>query len=458
MDAKQADLLRTIDPAELGQRVRAGRLAKGLTQAELGGADVSVGYVSRIESGSRRPKAKVLTELAVRLDLSVEQLLVGVAPRELDEIRLALDYAELSLESGEAAEAEVRSAEALARAESACLDDLAERARFLRARALEALGRVDDAILQLETIVAETASGLVRIRAGIALSRGYRDSGDLTKAIEAGECVLDQLAGTPLEQTDEAVQLAVTLAAAYFERGDSGHAVRVCRSAMTRAEKLGSSNARASAYWNASMMEAERGAIVDAVPLAERALALLGEGQDARNLARLRTELGTMQLRLDPPQVVQAKHNLEKAAEELAWSSASPVDVARNDLAIARVLFLTHEVEAAGVLSERVHAAIGEQAPLVAADAISLAGQILMAQGDSDGASRCFQQAVHVLTGVGADRSAAQLWFELADLLESVGQFDASRDAYRRAAASAGVRARSTSLVESPVKVASGTA
>lgn len=456
MDARQAELLRSIEPIELGRRLRAARLAKGLTQAALAGPDVSVGYVSRIESGHRRPNAKVLADLAGRLDLPLEQLLVGIAPRELQEIRLELDFAELSLESGQPIEAEARSAEALARVESSGIDEMADRAHFLHARALEALGRLDDAIVELEALVAEAASGLVRIRAGIALSRSLRDSGDVTKAIEVGEAVLARLAGTPLEHTDEAVQLAVTLAAAYFERGDEGHAVRVCRTALTKAERLGSSTARASAYWNASMMEAERGAIADAVPLAQRALALLSEGEDARNLARLRTELGTMQLKLDPPQVAEARSNLVQAAEELAWSSASPVDLARNDLGLARALFLAGDLEAAGMLSERVHTAIGDKAPLVAADAMSLRGQVQAAHGDLSGAARCFQQAVHALTGVGADRSAAQLWFELADLLESVGLLDASRDAYRRAAASAGVRARLPRPIDVRVNESSG--
>jgi transcriptional regulator with XRE-family HTH domain len=448
MDARQADLLRSIDPVTLGRRLRAARVAKGLTQTELAGRVVSVGYVSRIESGHRRPNGRVLAELATRLGVPVEQLRIGAAPRELDDIRLALDFAELSLESGEPVEAEARSAEAMARAESASLDDLADRARLLHARALEALGRLDDAILELEALIGHTTSGMVKIRAGVALSRGYRDSGDLTKAIEAGEGILDRLAGTPLEQTDESVQLAVTIAAAYFERGDSGHAVRVCRTAVAKAEALGSSTARASAYWNASLMEANRGAVGDAVPLAQRALALLGEGRDARNLARLRTELGTMQLRLDPPEVSEAERNLERAAEELAWSSASPVDVARNDLARARARFITGDLEAAAELSQHVQAAIGEQAPLVRGDALSLTGQVLMAQGDVTRAASYFRQAVLAMTRVGADRSAAQQWFELADLLDSVGLADASRDAYRNAAASAGVRARPGNRVD----------
>ena len=119
--------------------------------------------------------------------------------------------------------------------------------------------------------------------------------------------MLEHLADTPLDTSDEAVQLAVTMAAAYYVRGDIGQAVRVCRKAMAKAETLESPVARASAYWNASVFEAGRGAVRDAIPLAQRALALLAEGQDARNLAGLRTHLGIMQLRMDPPQVDEAQ-------------------------------------------------------------------------------------------------------------------------------------------------------
>ena len=101
MDARQADLLRTIDPAELGLRLRAARVAKGMTQTDLAGDEVSVGYVSRIEAGHRRPNLQVLTDLCRRLGSPVEQLLMGVAPQDLEHIRLTLDFAELSLESGQ---------------------------------------------------------------------------------------------------------------------------------------------------------------------------------------------------------------------------------------------------------------------------------------------------------------------------------------------------------------------
>jgi tetratricopeptide (TPR) repeat protein len=454
MDARQADLLRKIDPAELGQRLRAARIAKGMTQTDLAGADVSVGYVSRIEAGHRRPNLQVLTDLCARVGTPVEQLLMGVAPQELEQIKLNLDFAELALESGQAPAAELQARDAVEQADAASLKDLAYRGRFLIARALEAQGMLDDAIIALEPLLTPRVGNVLQIKVGIALCRCYRESGDFSKAVEVGEMVLEHLEGTPLDASDEGVQMAVSLAAAYFQRGDIGQAVRVCRKAITKAETLDSPVARASAYWNASAFEARQGAVRDAIPLAERALALLAEGQDSRNLARLRTQLGIMQLRVDPPQIDEAQDNLRRAAEEFQWCSASPVDVGHNELAQARAHYLAGEVDEAEQLSTRVHTNVQEVAPLVAAEAKSLLGQVRAARGDIEAARQSYLEAVMTLTSVGSDREAAEMWFELAGLLEDVNEFDAARDAYRSAAAASGVRTRPRVKATNGVEVA----
>ncbi len=442
MDSADVALLKEIDPSQLGDRLRAARVAKGWTQTQLAGDHISVGYVSRIESGHRRPNAAVLEDMAIRLGVPVDHLLRGVTAREYDEIRLTLDFAELSLESGQHLEAESQARQALDRALVGSQEEFAFRARYLVARALENLGSMDDAILELEPLVAAREGGILRIKCAIALSRCYRESGDLTKATEVGERVLDQLAGTPLDSSEEAVQMAVTLAAAYNERGDSGQAVRTCRKAIIKAEGMSSPTARASAYWNASIFEAQQGSVGNAVPLAERALALLAEGEGGRNLARLRTQLGMLQLRLDPPEIAQAQVNLDKAAEEMAWCSASVVDIAHNDLARARAFFLEGRTPEASDLCALVLSTIEFDAPLMAADVQTLQGQISMALGDLDAAKSAYRHAVMLLTSVGADRGAAQLWFELATLLENVGDLEAARECYRNAAASTGLRAR----------------
>ena len=256
MDARQADLLRKIDPAVLGQRLRAARVAKGMTQTDLAGAEVSVGYVSRIESGHRRPNLQVLTDLCARLGTPVEQLLMGVAPQELEQIKLNLDFAELALESGEATTAELQARDAVEQAEAASLKELAYRAASSSPARSRPRAWSTTPSSSWRPCCRPHVGNVLQIKVGIALSRCYNESGDFAKAVEVGEMILEHLADTPLDDTDEAVQMAVTMAAAYFERGDTGQAVRVCRKAMTKAESLDSPVARASAYWNASVFEA----------------------------------------------------------------------------------------------------------------------------------------------------------------------------------------------------------
>ena len=446
MDSRLAAVLAQTDRAELGGRLRSARQARGLTQSDVADEVMSVAYLSRIESGHRQPTALALEALAVRLDVTVESLLGVAERREVDEMRLALDYAELSLESGQPEDAERHLSKALDALATTHMEGMRERARLLHARALEATKHEDDAVLELESLVDDpTVNGMTTIKAGIALSRIYRESGDLGRAIECGERVMTQIEEVGLGASDEAVQLAVTVAAAHFERGDTAHAVRLCRKAIARAESLGSPKARASAYWNASVMQARRGDPAAAVPLAERALALLGQGQDARNLALLRGEVGRLQLELDPPALDDARRNLEQAAADMKWSPSTASDRAWTMLGLARAAYLSGDFPQSRDLIAEVHAVSEGQLPLAEAEASALQGSTYVAEGDPATASSFFQQAVLALSAIGADRSAAQLWFDLAELLTSVGMSDAASDAYRRAAASTGLRARARS-------------
>ena len=326
-----ATLLRAVDPAVLGRRIKLARVAHELTQGQLAGDLASVAYVSRIESGKRRPDLALLESLAGRLSTTAVSLLTGAPDPTEDRIRVALDHADLALRGGGAGRCEqacsTRSAPSSSEGGFA---DLQRRWRYLQALTAEAHGHLDDAIVGLEDLVAEDPDAPETTRVAIALSRCYRESGDLSRAIETGQRCLDSLQALHLDGSDDAIQLAVTVAAAHFTKGDVAHAVRLCRRAIARAEQLGTPVAMASAYWNASIMESERGDSRAAVVLAERALQLLDSAESNRNLGRLRSELGVFQLRLDPPDIEGALANFEAAAQQLDWSSASPIDRGRN--------------------------------------------------------------------------------------------------------------------------------
>jgi tetratricopeptide (TPR) repeat protein len=450
MESSAAVQLKVVDPAELGRRVRAARVDRGLTQTELGGLQASAAYVSRIESGQRRPGPELLEAFALRLGVSVENLLDPAPTPDPDEVALELNYAELALESAEVTEAEAQTRRTLDRLPESVLGPLValrDRAHYLHARALEAQGRLEEAILDLEQVHCAGVADLQWVEARTALSRCYRETGDLSRAVECGRPALDLLDAAGLSQSDEAIQLVVTVAAAYFERGDTGEAKRLCQRAVDRAERAGSPRAKASAYWNASMIESRQGSTSTAVSLAERALALLSEGNDGRNLARLRSELGTMQLMSEDTELDEAERTLQQAAQDLRLTSAGPVDIATNQLVQCKAMLLRGAHEEVLVQAEQVLLAVGDVAPIVAAGAHVVTGRALAAQGDPDGAHRAFTRAVRTLSSIGADRSAAELWFELGALWESVGAVEASRDAYRSAAASTGLRLRSRLVV-----------
>jgi tetratricopeptide (TPR) repeat protein len=450
MDTKLAELSRTIDPAILGRRIRNARVAAGLTQTEAAGGHASTAYVSRIEAGQRRPDLKLLGQLAESIGTTVEELLIGVNRDRRAELQLELDYAELELSSGNAEQALTRSTAILAEMPTSGLADIERSAGFVRAFAMEATGDLDGAILGLGKLTAEPPRDLSWLRGLIALSRCYREAGDLNMAISVGERATTTIEEQGLDGVNEAMQLTLTVAAAYFERGDTGHAVRLCRQTIDRAEELDSATARGSAYWNASIMSSRQGSVPEALALARKAIASFEQDADTRNLARLRTEMAHMQLRMDPPQAEEAMKNLELAARELDWSSANPMDKADNQLIMARANLLLGHIEAASEQAANSYGISRDQAPLSAAEALVLQGQIAASRGDTEEATSLYKEAILILSGAGADRLAAELWFELGGLLQDVGEHAAALDAYRRAAASTGLTPR----VPLPEKVA----
>ncbi len=432
--------LRELDASVLGRRIKAARVGAGLTQSQLAGDHASVAFVSRIESGQRRPDAALLEALAARLGSPVEALVLGASSSSVDELRLTLDYAELALESGNTVDALDKATHACDELSALSVPELAGRGRFLRARALEATGDFDGAIIELEGLSREGEADLAWVKVMIALCRCYRECGDLGRAIEVGEQAVARLEVVGLGQCDEVIQLTVTLASAYALRGDVAHAARICRKAIGEAEEAGSPAGRAAAYWNASIMESMRnGSTPLAISLAARALDLLGQTNDTRNRARLRSTLGMFQLEGEPSELEAAKYNLTTALDELAWSSASPLDVGHTKLALARAHLLDGDAAGAQQLLAETRALGQEQAPMLVAESRSLAGQIALADGDMATAHYEFNGAVAALTAIGADRGAAQLWFDLAGLLDQVGDHDTAREAYRRAAASTGL-------------------
>lgn len=79
--AKRRRQAAAIGAATLGQRIRAAREARGLTQAELAvRARVAQAYLSYLEQDQREPSLSIAARLARELELSLDELASAVAP------------------------------------------------------------------------------------------------------------------------------------------------------------------------------------------------------------------------------------------------------------------------------------------------------------------------------------------------------------------------------------------
>lgn len=437
--ADLSEALASADIAALGVRIKRARLARSLTQTNVAEGAISTAYLSRIESGSRRPEMRVLRAIAARLGTTAHELLLGLSPREWSARRVEVDWAQLSLRTGDSQEA--------LETTTRLLGELPHGSRLYRsaltvhAGALEAIGEYEQAAIHLEQLVENNPEAAPTLSALTALSRVYRQSGELGRAIEIGDRADRRITDLGMEGTAEAVKLTLTVAAAHCEGGDVGYAARLCQKALLHAESLQKPQERAGCYWNASIIESRRGNHGEAVALGQKALHVLDEADSARHAAQLRTQMGILYLRLDPPQVTEALSALRQSERELVTCDASPSDMASNRLAQARAHLLLGALDKATSEAQECLNTVSHNAPLVAAEALALRGQIMFHQGDPTRAQDYFREAILVLSAMGADRGAAQLWFELGGLWMSVGCHDEALDAFQRAGASTGLRA-----------------
>lgn len=446
MEGRLVELSRTIDKRDLGRRIRNARIAVGLTQTELAADDVTSGYISRIEDGQRRPDFALLGRLAARMRTTLEDLLDEAASPARLELLVALDHAELALAGGDPRTALTEADRLIAEIGPQGSGDLLRRCQLIRAGALEAIGELNQAIIQLEDLCASPTATPEWLRSLVALTRCHREIGDLERAIAVGQEAESKIAELELAGLTESIQLSVTVASAYMLRGDLDAAMRLCMRAIEQAEAVSSPIAKASALWNASLIESRRGANEAALELARKALTYFEMGEDSRNLARLRGHVADMLLEQQPPDAEGALSTLTTSLAELEWSSASAVDRASHLQTRARAHLLRGEnSEAMDDVRESLRL-VPQEATMERAFGHSILGQVEMANGNVDEARQAFLAAVHLLSAAGADREAAQLWLDLGVRLREVGEPEAALDAFQRAAVSSGLKAPTAAL------------
>ena len=428
--------------SSLGGRLRSTRQAHGMSQADLAGDDFSVSYVSLIESGKREPTPATLHRLAERLGVEVDFLQSGVRPHEREHRDLQLRYAQLAMAHGEAADAVTQLGALRAAITTDGDPDFRWQVETALAAAYESTGDLGAAVSVLEALREQAHREPSRwpwIEVVISLSRCYREAGDLRRAVDVGEDALELARALTPDRAVLLPRLVSTLAAAYYERGDLTRAQQLLDLALADAERSGDRAQRGSVLWNSSIVAAERGRHGDALALADRALALLVEGDDARAIARLKGCRAAITLS-SPGGDVEYARRLLLSARATLLETGSEVDVAYAETCLAGAnLALGELAEAVGYARSSLRR-LGGQPRLETGRAHLCLAQCLYAQGDPE-AEAHVQEAGAVLETLKADRQAAQVWRELAEMQLWRGDVERATDSFRRALDAGGVPA-----------------
>jgi transcriptional regulator with XRE-family HTH domain len=411
-------------------RLRRLRQARGLTQRQLSGGQLSASYVSLLEAGHREPSPDVLATLAGALGVSVDEL-AAPAPRPSgadDQMLLVVRHGQLALADGQAPQAVELFRQALAGTDAG---PLAQEAQLGLAQALQRTGNLEAAAAAYEKLVSDgtatPGTSSLRVLAGWLWT--LYELGELDHAEEVGEHALTLLDEQSAWGSESAVRLLCTVALVRFELGDLRGAERLLAEGMQHAEAIDAPGARAAVLWNSSILAQERGHFRQAVELAEEALAIFRSGGDRSNVARMLTTLGHLLIRQEEPDAARARIVLQEAVD-----ASAPTGVSRGEALaeLARADLLLGDVGAARDQAQAALAQLPAAAGLERARAtLALAeAQVVL---DPAAAERLFAEAATTLMGLGASRQAAQAWTELADVLSASGRHEPANAAYRQA-------------------------
>jgi transcriptional regulator with XRE-family HTH domain len=291
--------------SELGERLRALRVAAGLTQSELADGRFSKEYVSQIERGKTRPSAETLEWLAARLDADPAYLFGGVSAEDRGRVEAALARAEALTEQGEHAQAARAFADGRQAVAATGALDLELRSLLGETWALAQSGGVPEALRLLSRArdIAEHPEfsnvdrAEVLFRLGVCryhLSSISTAVSLLTSALELAdrsELPSDLLRGDILDWRSRCHRRQRDWQAA---REDVERALELAESARDR-------RASARAYFQASLVAEREGHWLLARTYAERARGYFEELEDRANVGRLLNNLGGLNFTLGNP-------------------------------------------------------------------------------------------------------------------------------------------------------------
>jgi tetratricopeptide (TPR) repeat protein len=317
-----------IDPV-VGQRVRAIREARQLTQAQLAGDEFSPGFISLVETGRTRMSLRAAELVAGRLGVTVADLLAPSTRADSPQLELRIIEAEGALRTNDPARAVALCDELLPRATSL----FRARLQRLRGRALTQLGRPREAVLQLDEALrayraADQREPVVRILYDLSVAHARLDQ--VNEALALGLECERALANRELVDRTLELQVLSFLCAAFVRLGDFGSAELRTERASAVAEDVTDLRAVGSLYASLAITRQEQGDHDAALEHARRSLAAYEALGHQQAIGSTWNTIGWVQLQ---------KGHFARAEQALAKADA--VAGAQHDGALAAMVLQT---------------------------------------------------------------------------------------------------------------------
>lgn len=422
------------DPAAgVGSRVRALRLERGLTQAELGGARFSKEYVSQIELGKTSPSDAALEWFSTLLGVDRARLEGDAGPAAAAAAEAALVRAEAAIEGHRHTEALALLEPLQARAGGSGPPAL--RLALAHGWALHHVGRLAEAadVLDRARILSESGSDLDRALALYRLGVVRFKMGSHATAVAALDEALRCAEASDRPADALRARILNTRAKIRRRQKDFTAAAEDVTAALELAHGLGDDRVLAETYLDASLVAERRHEYGLARDYAERSRALFERVSDHEYVGKLLNNLGQLRAITGRPDEAVP---LLREAFRIAVEQDNRVDAAFAASSLASARLHSGDAEGAIQSADRAIELLGsrEEYRQEEGNARLVMGRAHLECGRIDEAERSFTAAADCFTAVESISHMAGAWVAIGDVASQRGDVKRAAELYRRAA------------------------
>jgi tetratricopeptide (TPR) repeat protein len=418
--------------ADVGQRIRAARKARGMSLADVGRDDLTRSFLSLVELGRSRISLRALSIVAERLDLPISYFLEDTSTARDGGIELALDAAESKLALGEPE----RALQALEGVEVPA--PFRARELLLRGRALTEARRPREAV-----DVLREALSTAKQRDDLALmpylhhelGRALYATGNHDEALGHFRDALDTIVG---EYEDPLLLGRITIGIGHvlYIRGDSQGAIEHYERARDLFRQISDLNTLGAVYSGLSLAYKRNGDTANALRYSKLSVAAFAAHQNEQQAAR---ELNNLAMRYqEMDDLTSALECGEEAVSRARQANARDVEAMAHST-LAAVHLRLEEVDAARSEAEAAERLSGS-GDMARVDAWLVQAQIAERDGDPDRADDLYVRALDALDRAGCHTAYADAALGYSLILRERGDTERALEYAVRAAQSKSTR------------------